>query len=403
MKKFQKGILLAATKDSAFTLGTMLVNIKAKMPCVEVFYIVHNGFSEKDQKAMRQIASQELNDTGGGHCEFIYFDEEIFLQKLAKFGYFYKTNAFLQRYSFMAYACFETLLLLDKCENIIYLDFDILLLESIEELFFLKASLAANFGLNSIGSYLGEKSHEFAHKRIIRTGIIAFNDKLKNPKNLYDFIYKQSAKEGFLNDQLVFSLMIYYFKIQCKNLPSKTYVGLVNYRNNRKAKIIHAHGAPYRFWNNELTKRLFPQWQSYYEIWLQNGGSAYTKGLRAKTTWSVQRVRWHLSYKLGYAMIEAYQCPLKFIPLPFKLLYIALYHRFERKIYESEIKTKPHLKLPPLKEYEDYEIGAKEFDTLSYKLGKAFIKAHKSWYKGGYFFFFKEALQIKKNHKQKSI
>lgn len=75
--------------------------------------------------------------------------------------------------------------------------------------------------------------------------------------------------------------------------------------------------------------------------------------------------------KLGYAIKEAYQSPFKFFLLPFKLLYIALYHRFERKIYEKEIQAKPHSRFPPLKDYEDYDIGAREFHTLSYKLGKA--------------------------------
>ncbi|RAZ53803.1 hypothetical protein CHL10074_08660, partial [Campylobacter hyointestinalis subsp. lawsonii] len=39
---------------------------------------------------------------------------------------------------------------------------------------------------------------------------------------------------------------------------------------------------------------------------------------------------------------------------------------------------------------------------LSYKLGNAFIKAHKSWYKGGYIKFIFEAIKIKKEHKNRT-
>ncbi|CUU86225.1 acetyltransferase [Campylobacter hyointestinalis] len=39
---------------------------------------------------------------------------------------------------------------------------------------------------------------------------------------------------------------------------------------------------------------------------------------------------------------------------------------------------------------------------LSYKLGNAFIKAHKSWYKGGYIKFIFEAIKIKNEHKNRT-
>ena len=57
MKKHKFGILLAATKDSSFTLGVMIANIKDKMGSfVDVFYIVHDGFSPKDKEAMERLA-----------------------------------------------------------------------------------------------------------------------------------------------------------------------------------------------------------------------------------------------------------------------------------------------------------------------------------------------------------
>ncbi|MDY6134479.1 MAG: hypothetical protein SPI11_02200, partial [Campylobacter lanienae] len=40
---------------------------------------------------------------------------------------------------------------------------------------------------------------------------------------------------------------------------------------------------------------------------------------------------------------------------------------------------------------------------LSYKLGTAFIKAHKSWYKGGYIKFIFEAIKIKNEHNKTKI
>ena len=57
MKKYKFGILLAATKDSSFTLGTMIANIKDKMgDFVDIFYIIHDGFSLEDMEAMKKLS-----------------------------------------------------------------------------------------------------------------------------------------------------------------------------------------------------------------------------------------------------------------------------------------------------------------------------------------------------------
>ncbi|WP_297809711.1 hypothetical protein [uncultured Helicobacter sp.] len=63
MQKYKFGILLAATKDSAFTIGTLLLNILYKMPNqVNVFYIIQDGFLPSDKRIMQEI----VESCGGG-------------------------------------------------------------------------------------------------------------------------------------------------------------------------------------------------------------------------------------------------------------------------------------------------------------------------------------------------
>lgn len=62
MKKYQFGIILAATQDSAFSIGTLLLNIQHKMQNIDVFYICNDGFSQNDKKIMQKI----VNNGGGG-------------------------------------------------------------------------------------------------------------------------------------------------------------------------------------------------------------------------------------------------------------------------------------------------------------------------------------------------
>ncbi|ECO7370386.1 hypothetical protein FXR79_03050 [Campylobacter coli] len=116
------------------------------------------------------------------------------------------------------------------------------------------------------------------------------------------------------------------------------------------------------------------------------------------------RVREHLAYKLGQAMIVNSKTLLGYIKMPFVLSYIKDKHKQEQKIYQENIKKDPSLKLPPLESYPDYKEALKEKECLTYKLGESLIKANKTWYKGGYIKLWFEIRRIKlefKNKKEK--
>ena len=108
------------------------------------------------------------------------------------------------------------------------------------------------------------------------------------------------------------------------------------------------------------------------------------------------RIRNHLSYKLGQAMIENSKSLLGYVRMPFVLSYIKDKHKQEQKIYQEKIKKDPSLKLPTLESYPDYQESLKEKECLTYKLGEAFIKASKTWYKGGYVRLWFEIEKLKK-------
>ncbi|WP_224316250.1 hypothetical protein [Campylobacter canadensis] len=114
------------------------------------------------------------------------------------------------------------------------------------------------------------------------------------------------------------------------------------------------------------------------------------------------RIQNHLSYKLGQALITNSKSILGYIRMPFVLSYIKDKHKFEQKAYEEKIKENPNLALPPLESYPDYKEALKEKECFTYKLGEAFIKASKNWYKGGYIkFIFQDISRLKREFKRK--
>ncbi|MBZ7929213.1 glycosyltransferase family 2 protein, partial [Campylobacter sp. RM10542] len=92
-----------------------------------------------------------------------------------------------------------------------------------------------------------------------------------------------------------------------------------------------------------------------------------------------QRIQNQLSYKLGQSMIINSKSIFGIIFMPIYLLSIFLTYKQEQKIYKQKIKKDPSLKLPPLESYPDYNEALKFKEHLSYKLGKALLKAFKTW------------------------
>ena len=116
-------------------------------------------------------------------------------------------------------------------------------------------------------------------------------------------------------------------------------------------------------------------------------------------TTAKDRIHNHLSYKLGQAMIENSKSLLGYIRMPYVLSYIKDKHKQEQQQYQEAIKKNPNLKLPTLESYPDYQESLKEKECLTYKLGEAFIKANKTWYKGGYVKLWFEVRRLKGERK----
>ena len=113
------------------------------------------------------------------------------------------------------------------------------------------------------------------------------------------------------------------------------------------------------------------------------------------------RIHNHLSYKLGQAMIENSKSLLGYIRMPYVLSYIKDKHKQEQQQYQEAIKKNPNLKLPNLESYPDYKESLKEKECFTYKLGEAFIKADKTWYKGGYVKLWFEIRKLKREFKNR--
>ncbi|XAK34527.1 glycosyltransferase [Campylobacter coli] len=280
--KYSLGILLAATKDSAFTIGTLLINIKDKMEISQtIFYIINDGFSQNDKSIMQELVP---------NIKFINFTIDDFETNIRKFNADFKLNKqnpILNRYTHMTYARFEALKFLEECENIIYLDFDMLLLKGIDELKEIKNKGyeiacfrgSATMSMGGVSLLL----YNSLTLIIIQQVSLSLTIILKVLKKFYDFIYQFIAKnedyflEVKLGDQFLFSLYLLEKGLKIYEL-NDNYYGNISWVKSKDASILHAWGQNNRFWNNKLCALAWPSWNVYYQKWLSLGGSAYEKG-----------------------------------------------------------------------------------------------------------------------------
>nr|WP_139847771.1 hypothetical protein [Campylobacter jejuni] len=114
---------------------------------------------------------------------------------------------------------------------------------------------------------------------------------------------------------------------------------------------------------------------------------------------AIERVKNHLAYKLGQAMIDFTNNGGGYIALFKKLYKIKKQHKKEQKIYQQTIQVFPQLKYPSLEACSDYEQALRYKFHLSYMLGEVLIKADVNKFKDGYFFLFKNIEQTKKDYK----
>ncbi|WP_245892639.1 hypothetical protein [Helicobacter valdiviensis] len=219
----------------------------------------------------------------------------------------------------------------------------------------------------------------------------------------YEILITETCCEARMYLKYFFNFLIETQSFSCNAMIDKEHQESDNSNVRKKDTTIKANIVQLNALQNNMTEKLnknkeaLVQKNSRIQALMQdiraqnNQLSFQTKYGTAKA-----RIQNQLSYKIGQALIANSKSLLGYIRMPFVLSYIKDKHKQEQKIYQEKIKKDPSAKLPPLEAYPDYKEALKEKECYAYKLGEAFIKAHKTWYKGGYLkFYFKDISAIK--------
>lgn len=260
MDKKNVAVVFGLTKNFSFAVACVMMDLKKfSSSWVSEVVIIHDGISEAQQQLLNNILP----------CRFVLYNfpiknNSIFDKKI------------LNYFSKMVFSKFECLRLLSDYRNVVWLDYDIVLLGDISSLTnYCKSGIKMVVMDYKVRDQLNESVSNYnMDLNGVNSGVFVFQDHICDYKRLYDFCYKsteQYAKYLYLPEQAIFDFMIQEFNINIDFLDKGIYcVHPDNLVDVSSTKIIHAYG-PKKFWN-EITNK---QWQNNYQEWLRQGGKKY--------------------------------------------------------------------------------------------------------------------------------
>lgn len=214
-------------------------------------------------------------------------------------------------------------------------------------------------------------------KEIINTRLNCFLEALYGPHTRYKRV--ENIYNTFYNYYTTFS--------DKENFPYISFIAakIMNYKQNKQKAI---EFLTYSL-NKESDNKVFIDFMKELNSCFSTN---IIKEINSNNVGAVERVKNHLSYKIGKEIVSC-KTFIECIKLPFILINITKTHN--NKIQEKSLK---------LSEYSDYKEALKEKECFTYKLGEAFIKASKNWYKGGYIvFIFKDISRLRKIINKKEL
>lgn len=280
--KKKTALVLGATSNLMFALGTFLTNLKEVSPHfadeVLILYDESAGVKKSDIVAMNKLFP----------TKFIEFDLPIDSKE--------KNSQLFGHFSKMVFSKYETLKFLKKYKTVVWLDYDMILLSDISEILKpaesgAKMLLEPNKSARSFYKPIDEYNMDTWG---MCGSIIIFQDHLKDYMKMYKFCYKSLEKyinNLYLGEQGIFDIMLQEFNLMPEILNHDTYTLHPNdFSKNQHAKILHCYGVP-KFWNgleNEV-------WQKNYKAWLKLGGSKNPYIQKTPNLWQKIKLRLGLS------------------------------------------------------------------------------------------------------------
>ncbi|EKS6672086.1 glycosyltransferase family 8 protein [Campylobacter coli] len=344
---------------------------------IPYFYIIDGGISEKNKNKLKF-----LNIGREFYVEFIAVNQDLF-KNLPNSSQSHISNE--TNYRFLVSTIKPNL---DKC---IFLDVDLVAVGDISKLWeiciddYYMAAVSDQAPLHSESWTLKlPLPYDYLY---VNTGVTLINLKKWREDNIQELLFQNSAQYAEIlqfPDQDTLNITLYkkikYLSHIYNAMPVQTYY---NEKQKQEAfsnpQIIHWAGykKPWKFPDAPYAEMFWHyarQTPFYEEILFKNITQNSLNIIQNSIQGAVERVKAHLSYKLGKEILSIKENKLKVLILLFTLISIYIKHKISNLIFKLILNSNPNLKSLPLNHYSDYQEALKIQNYLSYKLGNLLIK-----------------------------
>ncbi|ECK7424007.1 glycosyltransferase family 8 protein [Campylobacter jejuni] len=344
---------------------------------IPYFYIIDGGISEKNKNKLKF-----LNIGREFYVEFIAVNQDLFKNLPNSFQSHISNET---NYRFLVSTIKPNL---DKC---IFLDVDLVAVGDISKLWeiciddYYMAAVSDQAPLHSESWTLKlPLPYDYLY---VNTGVTLINLKKWREDNIQELLFQNSAQYAEIlqfPDQDTLNITLYkkikYLSHIYNAMPVQTYY---NEKQKQEAfsnpQIIHWAGykKPWKFPDAPYAEMFWHyarQTPFYEEILFKNITQNSLNIIQNSIQGAVERVKAHLSYKLGKEILSVKENKLKVLILPFALILIYVKHKISNLIFKLILISNPNLKSLPLNHYSDYQEALKIQNYLSYKLGNLLIK-----------------------------
>jgi glycosyltransferase involved in cell wall biosynthesis len=255
MKKKKVALVFGATDNYVFALANTLIGLKKhNKKFWDDILIYHDGITDENQSLIKKIVD----------CEFILMSKDV---------YFKNMPDAIEKYSLATFFRFECFDLLNKYEQVIWNDCDILIQGDISGLCDYKSGFAIT---QTNGKFMVESNfvkiipeYNMYHP-LYNAGMLVLTDNLIKYDEMRSWCISSTAK--YLNnlrwpDQGIINLLIQAFNITPELIDINKYCcHPTQSKFIKDASIIHAYGDR-KFWSDQEYLNIFKEWKENNFEW----------------------------------------------------------------------------------------------------------------------------------------
>lgn len=284
--KKKLAIVLCTTVNQMFAAGNVLIGLKKHFSLSEEEYdiiiYVNKKLDKRDENAIKNI----------------YKNAIINIYKSPFPKSFKNSNCALQ-WTAMAFARYECFSLIEKYNQVLYLDTDILIQKDIIDLLNIKQSMGICFEETNIRGNVENKliAQKFKStkynldKKVFNSGVFIINDSIKNGNEIKDWCYKMSVK-WLMADQPTINLAVQEFNIEVFGFSDVYNRYKLSTKGVKDASIIHA-SCGVKFWN----VCDYEEWNENNKVWIEFGGITYNPKYVENKIKEINKLAWWIPNK----------------------------------------------------------------------------------------------------------